>query len=116
MQLTIALIGCILGSLCHRIFLQKKEKWTRENHEDVDEQDARQEFAQTETPQDRRKSPFVSLAHHTVQNERYGIIYKYIIFGLLALEMSKGCLMDQQNRSCYTFHGPGANHSSIMEL
>ena len=26
-----------------------KEKWTRKNNENVDEQDARQEFAQTET-------------------------------------------------------------------
>ena len=49
LQLTIAMIGCILGTLCHRIFLQMKEKWTRINNEDVDEQDARQEFAQTET-------------------------------------------------------------------
>ena len=31
-------------------FLQMKEKWTRKNNEDVDEQDARQEFAQTKTP------------------------------------------------------------------
>ena len=30
-------------------FLQMKEKWTRKNNEDVDEQDARQEFAQTKT-------------------------------------------------------------------
>ena len=49
LQLTIAMIGCILGTLCQRIFLQMKEKWTRKNNEDVDEQDARQEFAQTET-------------------------------------------------------------------
>lgn len=49
LQLTIAMIGCILGTLCQRIFLQMKEKWTRKNNEDVYEQDARQEFAQTET-------------------------------------------------------------------
>ena len=49
LQLTIAMIGCILGTLFQRIFLQMKEKWTRKNNEDVDEQDARQEFAQTET-------------------------------------------------------------------
>ena len=41
LQLTIAMIGCILDALCHRIFLQMKEKWTRKNNEDVDEQDAR---------------------------------------------------------------------------
>ena len=49
LQLTIAMIWCILDKLCHRIFLQMKEKWTRKNNEDVDEQDAREEFAQTET-------------------------------------------------------------------
>ena len=49
LQLTIAMIGCILDTLCHRIFLQMKEKWTRKNNEDIDEQDAREEFAQTET-------------------------------------------------------------------
>ena len=43
------MIGCILDKLCHSIFLQMKEKWTRKNNEDVDEQDAREEFAQTET-------------------------------------------------------------------
>ena len=43
------MIWCILDKLCHRIFLQMKEKWTKKNNEDVDEQDAREEFAQTET-------------------------------------------------------------------
>ena len=37
------------NDLVQRIFLQMKEKWTRKNNENVDEQDARQEFAQTET-------------------------------------------------------------------
>ena len=44
LQLTIEMIGCILDTLCHRIFLQMKQKWTRKNNEDVDEQDARQEL------------------------------------------------------------------------
>ena len=38
------------GYVVSQDFLQMKEKWTRKNNEDVDEQDARQEFAQTKTP------------------------------------------------------------------
>lgn len=49
LQLTIAMLACILGTLCHRIFLQVKEKWTNNNNEDIDEQDARCQFTQTET-------------------------------------------------------------------
>ena len=37
------------GYVVSQDFLQMKEKWTRKNNEDVDEQDAREEFAQTET-------------------------------------------------------------------
>ncbi|PFX22265.1 Glutamate receptor ionotropic, NMDA 1 [Stylophora pistillata] len=49
LQLTIAMIGCLLGTFCHRIFLQMREKWTSNSNEDTDEQDVKQGFSQTET-------------------------------------------------------------------
>ena len=50
LQLTIAMVACILGTLCHRtfIFLYDREK-CKSDDEDIDEEDARCRFAHTET-------------------------------------------------------------------
>ena len=50
LQLTIAMIACILGTLCHRKFLSMyhRERWKSDESEDIEE-DPRCRFAQTET-------------------------------------------------------------------
>ena len=51
LQLTIAMIACILGTLCHRTFLSLyyRERWKFDENDCIEEEDPRSRFAQTET-------------------------------------------------------------------
>ena len=37
LQLTIAMVACILGTVCHRVFLNAKDRWTQQKADDETE-------------------------------------------------------------------------------
>lgn len=49
LQLTIAIVACIVGTVCHGIFLYFREQWKQHKHNGRDDEELRCGFTQGET-------------------------------------------------------------------
>ena len=49
LQLTIAMVACIVGTVCRGIFLYVKEQWKQHKHDGRDDEELRCRFTQVET-------------------------------------------------------------------
>ena len=49
LQLTIAMVACIVGTACHWTFFYARERWTQNKTDDSDDRDSRCRFSRLET-------------------------------------------------------------------